>query len=187
MEDNELWEMIDGLWSPLDSLPGRRAFQQVPSNVTGLKSSVMVVKLDATNGESPNPPASVQEPQKRVQQKMRSKTFHGRANLSGSRFMQNFVKGMAAAFGGGLVPTTEAATYARSRHDDMEFGNPVTSMSLLRRLWPSSSRLRPLFSRFRPRSSATPLERCPLTADYETLPPPYLPMPLTLQPQTYYW
>ena len=187
MEDSEMWEMIDDLWSPLDPLPGRRAFHQLPSGTTGLKSNIIVLELDATNRGVPNPLASIPNPQKTKQQTVKSKIFRRKASLFRSRFMQNFFKGMASAFGGGLVPATECVTYSRTRLDDVEFGDSRTSRSLLQSLWPSSSRFRPFLARFRPRSSATPSERSPLTRDYENLTPSYVPRPMTLQAQTFHW
>lgn len=187
MEDSEMWEMIDDLWSPLDPLSGKRAFHQVPSAATGLKSNVIVVELDATNDGSPNPPASIANPLRTKQQAATRKVVDRRANVFRSRFMQNFVRGMASAFGGGLVPTTEAVTYSRTRLDDVEFGDSTASRSLLQSLWPSSSRFRPFLAHFGRQSSAVPSERCPLARDYENLTPLRLPMPMTLQPQTFYW
>ena len=181
MEDNELWEIFDGFWSPLESLQIKPASRPVPSDSANVSSRVILLDLVATTGESSNKPARPQKKNKTGHQEARERTIRRKTKLSSGGFMQNFVKGMAVAFGGGLVPATERMTYASPCLEDFEVRNPR------QRLPSSSSRLRVLISRLRPTSQTVPPERRPLTAEwYESLTAPYVPMQSTFQLQNYW-
>lgn len=187
MEDLELREIFDGLWSPLESMQTKRPSRPVRSDSADGSRGVVLVELVATTAESSNPPARPLKKTKTGPPVAAKRSIRRRSNLSSTRFLQNFVKGMAAAFGGGLVPNTERTTYARPRVENLEGHGAGKSVSLTEKASSSRAGRRVFTSRLRSRSKTVPAERRPLTAEwYESLTAPYTPLQSTFQLQTYW-
>ena len=166
MRDSELMdlEMVDTLWSPLDSSKGRCVVQQVPSYSPSPVARTIKLDLVTRDRERDHSLASIRRRKHAGQQTSRNRIMIRGRRLSATQIMHNFAHGMASAFGASITSRPRPAG-RKAYLTDFELGNLTASRSFLPAILPSGSRIRYLFSRMAGTPKAMSSEQFPLAAD----------------------
>lgn len=158
-------ELLDVSWSPLGHSRERyithqgRSYSPCPGVRTVLLNAVSDTHV------SDDLLANKREAENLKRQKVRHRTMNGREQRRLSRFMLDFARGMAAAFGAATICTPE--TLARNAYSDhSELGDWRPSTSILPGVLPSRTRIRIFFSRMKPKPVSLSPEQIPLVAQH---------------------
>lgn len=136
---------LDAVTMEYDSSEGRYDVQSSPGNPTS--RAARTIEIDAVTRHYDSDDSLSQKREGRFMEgyPVRREAKSSGRHTSVARFLQNFARGMASAFGTSL--SRKAETNHRPWVDDLESGNLKASRSMLPAVLPPSSRIRLFFSR----------------------------------------
>jgi hypothetical protein len=172
------FELVEGLWSPLEPSKGWSDVQHaplLPSSSPVSKTIHIDIVTTAYDSDIASTTSISKKRKKADQQTGQSRSTRREDQLSMARFMQSFARGMASAFGTHI--TIRPRKVGRKAYlRDFELGDMRASRSLLHGVLPSTPRIRLFFSRMGGKAAPLSPEQHPLTPKRrEHHPSPYYP------------
>lgn len=167
MQDIELIdrEALDALWSPLESSKTRKGREPASSLSPPVAGKTIVINIVTGDDELDNSLASRRKKNSTREQDFRIRTMSSRRHVSLNRWLQNFARGMASAFGTSV--TSRPQTVGRKIYlNDFDLGDWNASTSFRPGLLPSGTRIRLFFSRLGGKVAPLSPEQRPLAAEY---------------------
>ncbi len=169
-------ELVGALWSPLEPSKASCGVQLAPLYAPTPESRTIVIDLVTKDPESDYFLAGPSERQDMGQQASRKSVMGEKRRLSMPRLMQNFARGIAAAFGTHITTRPRTVGKKKACLNDFELVDLKPSRSFLRGVLPSGPRIRHLLARAGGESVPPSLEQRPLAPDHHENPSPYYPV-----------
>ena len=168
-------ELVEALWSPLEPSKAWDGVQQAPVDTPTPDSRTIIIDVVTKDSDSDDSLASPRKRDDMDQQTVRKRIMSEERRFSMPRLMQNFARGMAAAFGAHITirPRTVGK---RACLNEFELADLRASRSLLQGVLPSGPRIRHFFSRMGGKSMPLSSEHRPLAPDHHETPSPYNPV-----------
>jgi hypothetical protein len=174
------FDLVEALWSPLESSRGWSSVQQAPSSLSSPSPPSKTIHIDVVTEVYDSDDAAT-SPNGRKRQKPDQQTGQKRSSrredhLSMTRFMQNFARGMASAFGT-HISVRPRKVGRKAYLNDLELGDRRAPRSLLHGVLPSAPRIRVFFLRMGGKPAPLSPEQHPLAPSrHENRPSPYYPV-----------
>ncbi len=177
MRDSSLMdsELVEALWSPLEPSKALCGVQLAPMYTPTPESRTIIIDLVTKDAESDDSPASPSKREDMDQQALRKIIMSEERRPSMPRLMQNFARGMAAAFGTHITIRPRSVG-KKACLNDFDLVDLRASRSFLQGVLPSGPRIRHFFSRIGGESVPLSLEQRPLAPDHHGNSSPYYPV-----------
>lgn len=168
-------ELVDALWSPLEPSKAFCGVQQAPLYSPTPEPRTIVIDVVTKDSESDDSFASPLKTEDVDQQTVRKMIMSEERRLSMPRVMQNFARGMAAAFGTHITIRPRSVG-KKACLNDFNLADLGAPRSFLQEVLPSGPQIRHFFSRMGGESVPLSLEQRPLAPDHHENPSPYYPV-----------